>query len=295
VNHKIDVGRLRPIDLHLSLGGFLLSQLLGLCGIIGSIWYVLAYPSQGFAGYFDGPSMVLLIVVPPSVMLLSHTIADLILGGKLLFDAMFSRQRHHQLEIIELLTRASGMVRAEGMGALVKVKEAARYELLRDGIALIINDFKTEEIRHNLTARINTKQSHMGSAASLFENMSKLCPGVGMIGTLLGLIAMLAQMNDPSKLGGGMAMAMITTLYGLILGTMLYGPWSEKIQLEAEKKLETDLLVLEGVLNIKARKSSIHLKDIVKTYGARGSPAAQPAGGERKDAGKTGAKPAKGA
>ena len=252
-----------------------MSQLLGLIGIIASIWFVLANPSSNFSGYFDLPSIVLLGVVPPSVMLLSHTISDLILGGKLLFDAMFSRQRVHQAEIIQLLTQASSLVRAEGMGALVKMKERARYDLLRDGLALIINDFKTEEIRHNLTARINTRQSHMGAAASLFENMSKLCPGVGMIGTLLGLVAMLANMSDPSKLGGGMAMAMITTLYGLILGTMLYGPWSEKIQLEAEKKLETDLLVLEGLLNIKSRKSSIHLKDIVKTYGARGTPGAQ--------------------
>ena len=59
----------------------------------------------------------------------------------------------------------------------------------------------------------------------------------------------------------------ITTLYGLLLGTILYAPFSEKIAIEADKILELDLLVLEGVLALKGKKSSIHLKDIMKTYG----------------------------
>lgn len=244
-----------------------MSLIIGLCGIVFSVWFVLTWPGAGFKGYFDLPSAVLLGVMPPSVMMLSHTIGDLLMGFRLLFSAMSSKQRRQQMEIIEALTQASAMVRSEGLGALMKVKERAKYELLRDGLALILNDFKTEEIRHNLTARINAKQSHMQAAANLFENMSKICPGVGMLGTLLGLIAMLAKMDDPTKINSGLALAMITTLYGLLLGTVIYGPWSEKVALEAEKGLETDMLVLEGILNIKGKKSSIHMKDIMKTYG----------------------------
>ena len=157
---------------------------------------------------------------------------------------------------------------------MVKVKERAQYELLREGLALILNDFKTEEIRHNLTARINAKQSHLQSVANLFENMSKICPGVGMLGTVLGLIAMLPQMDDPSKINAGLHLAMITTLDGLLFGTVIYGPWSEKVALEAEKSFETDMLVFEGVMNIKGKKSSIHMKDIMKTYGSKTASAA---------------------
>jgi chemotaxis protein MotA len=158
------------------------------------------------------------------------------------------------------------------MGALVPLRDQMRYDLLRDGFSLIINDFKTEEIRHNLMARVDAKQTKMALAANLFDNMSKLCPGMGMIGTLMGLIAMLSNMNDPTKLGSGMALALITTLYGLMLGTIIYGPWGEKIHIEAEKILEIDLMVVEGVLNIRGKKSSIHMKDIVKTYASKHSP-----------------------
>ena len=101
--------------------------------------------------------------------------------------------------------------------------------------------------------------------------MSKLSPGVGMIEPLMGLIEMMANLKDPSQIGG-MAPAMITTFYGLLLGTVVYGPFSEKIALEAEKSQELDFLIMESIVALKERKSSIHMKDIVNTY-AKAAPA----------------------
>ena len=260
-----------------------MSPIVGLAGIGFSFYFIFSHQSDGFQGYFDSPSMILLGVAPPSIMLLSHTLNDFVMGIKLLLSSMFSRLRRHHSEVLDTLTNASKVVRSEGMGAVLPLRDRSRYPLLRDGLSLIINDFKAEEIRHNLMARINAKQSHMQLAANLFENMAKVCPGVGMIGTLLGLIGMLSNMEDPSKIGSGMAMAMITTLYGLLLGTIFYAPAGEKIALEADKSLEIDLLVLEGVLNIKGKKSSVHLKDIMKTYGSAKDPGRKKANGRRSD------------
>ncbi len=254
-----------------------MSQILGLAGIIVTIWFVITHPHSAFNGYWDPSAAMLLGVMPPCIMMLSHNLTDLLMGIKLLFQSITSQHNRHQREIIEVLTRASQVVRSEGLGALVPLRDRARYDMLRDGISLIINDFKPDEIRHNLMARINAKQTRMALATNLFENMSKLCPGVGMIGTLMGLIQMLSQMNDPAKLGGGMAMAMITTLYGLAVGTIIYGPWGEKIHLEAEKSHELDMMVVEGMLNLKSKKSSVHMKDIMKTYATKHT-AQQPKG-----------------
>jgi chemotaxis protein MotA len=245
------------------------SPLIGMAGIAFAAWFFFSHEGKsGFTGYFQAAGLVLLIVGPPSIMLLSHTLADFVTGFKLLFSSMFSRVRKHHEEVIDTLAAASKAVRSEGLGAVIPFRDKARYDLLRDGLAMIINDFKPDEIRNNLMARINLKQSHMQMAASLFENMSRLSPGVGMIGTLMGLIGMLSNMSDPAKIGSNMALAMITTLYGLALGTIIFGPWGEKVTLEAEKTLELDLLVVEGVLNIKGKKSSVHLKDLVKSYSA---------------------------
>jgi chemotaxis protein MotA len=190
-------------------------------------------------------------------------------GFVILFRASFSSKKSMEHHIIETLTKSSQLVRAEGIGSLAKVRETVKYELLRDGMSLIINDFSPDEIRHNLTAKVQLKQNQMQLASHLFENMSKVCPAMGMMGTLIGLAKMLADMSDPSTIGGGMAMAIIGTLYGLMTGTVLYAPFGEKISLEAESSLSIDSMVIEGVLSLKAKKSSIHFKDIVATYGSK--------------------------
>ena len=244
-----------------------MSQILGLSGICYALWFVMTHPAKGFSGYFDEHAFIMLSIMPPSIMLLSHTTSDLLLGLKLLISACFKRQKNTQQEIVQILTMTLKAVRQDGLGVVAKVRGHVSYDFLREGLSLILNDFKPDEVRYNLDAKIEAKQMRMQTAANLFENMSKLCPGVGMIGTLFGLIHMMSHLDDPTKLGGGMAMAMITTLYGLILGTCLYGPCGEKIIIEADKILENDRLVLEGVLHIQEKKSTLHLQDLVKTYG----------------------------
>lgn len=243
-----------------------MSSLIGICGIVYGLYFVFTAPQQGFSGYYDLPSLILLGLLPPCIMLLSHKLSDFFTGIKILLQSMFNNTNRKQIHVINALTVCSAKVRSEGVGCLINERKGIKYDLLIDGLSLIINNFTLEEIRHNLHAKINTRQGQMALASNLFENMSKVSPGVGMIGTLLGLIAMMSKISDPSAIGSGMALALITTLYGLLLGTLIYQPFGEKIAIEAEKIYELDLLVLEGVLALKGKKSSVHLKDIMKTY-----------------------------
>lgn len=243
-----------------------MSAIIGFIGIIFGLYTVFTAEESGFTGYYDRPSIILLGIVPPSIMLLSHRLSDFLTGFKTLFRSIFKNTKRQQIHVINMLTLCSGRVRAEGVGSLVKEKKNIQYDLLTDGISLILNNFTPEEIKHNLSAKIQTKQSQMSLASNLFENMAKVSPGVGMMGTLMGLIAMMSKLSNPAAIGSGMALALITTLYGLLLGTVIYQPFGEKIAIEAEKIYELDMLVLEGVLALKGKKSSLHLKDIMKTY-----------------------------
>ena len=243
-----------------------MSSIIGIAGIVYGLYFVFTSPAKGFSGYFDKPSMVLLGLLPPSIMLLSHKLTDFGTGIKILFKSIFNNTGRKHIHVINMLSVCSARVRSDGVGSLLAERKKANYDLLIDGLSLIVNNFTVDEIRHNLNAKIGARQGQMSLASNLFENMSKVSPGVGMIGTLLGLIAMMSKISDPSAIGSGMALALITTLYGLLLGTLLYQPFSEKISIESEKILELDLLVLEGVLALKSKKSSVHMKDIMKTY-----------------------------
>lgn len=249
-----------------------MSSIIGITGIIYGLYYVLTQQQDSFTGYLDKPSFVLLGILPPSIMLLSHKISDFLTGFKILLQSTFQNTKRHQNHVINSLTVCSARVRSEGIGCLVHERKKLNYGLLTDGVSLIINNFTSAEIQHNLNAKINARQSQMSLASNLFENMAKVSPGVGMIGTLLGLIGMMRNISDPSTIGSGMALALVTTLYGLLLGTLLYAPFGEKIAIEADKVYELDLLVLEGVLALKGKKSSVHLKDIMKTYSKQKEP-----------------------
>ena len=247
-----------------------MSSILGMVGIFYGLYFAFTSEKNGFSGYLDIPSLVLLGLLPPSIMLLSHKISDLGTGVRLLFAAIFNNHLRKQSQIINSLTKCQAVVRSEGVGALVNERKSLPYDLLKDGVSLIINNFTIDEIKHNLTAKIAARQAHMSLAQNLFEDMAKVSPGVGMIGTLMGLIGMMSNLSDPATIGSGMALALITTLYGLLLGTILYAPLGEKIAIEAEKSQELDLMVMEGVLALKGKKSSVHLKNIMSTYGNTG-------------------------
>lgn len=248
-----------------------MSAIVGLSGIIFAFYVVFTAEKTGFSGYVDTTSMILLCIVPPCIMLLSHTLGDFFTGIRLLLASSFQNSRSIQRDVINTLSHCSAKVRSEGIGSLIQIQKQLNNDLLRDGIAMIVNDFHRDEIKHNLEAKIKAKHGQLSQAAHLFENLAKVCPGVGMIGTLVGLITMLSDMQDPSTIGSGMATAMITTLYGLLLGTILYAPGAEKILLESEKIMEIDALILEGVLHLKEKKGSLHLKNLVQTYGKTGS------------------------
>ena len=121
-----------------------MSPILGICGIVYSLYFVFSFPSKGFDGYYDKPSLVLLGLMPPAVMLLSHTVRDFFTGFVTLAKSLFRTQSGVQKEVIDILTSSSALVRSEGIGSLVKVRDRIRYPLLREGISLIINDFTAE-------------------------------------------------------------------------------------------------------------------------------------------------------
>ena len=244
----------------------MLSVLFGLGGFIFSFWFVLSHHPDHFSGFFDVSAFVLLTVAPLSVTFVSHSFMDFFAGLKTLFSMAFLNQAKEMNSIANSLTQLSSAVRNEGIGVLAQHKDKIKNQMFKEGITLILNSFTPEEIKHNLIAKINTKQTQFQHATNLFESLGKLCPGMGLVGTIIGLVQMLSHMSDPAKLSAGMAVSLLATLYGLILGTVIYTPVSEKINIYAEKSLQLDTMIMEGVVLLKEKKSTAHFRDVLNTY-----------------------------
>ena len=250
----------------------MLSSLSGIAMFCGTLYYLLHHSlEEKFNGFYSQSALLLLVVCPLAVILISRGILDLLAAIRTIFGMTFLNSAKEMTTVANELTQMSYAVRTKGIGGLIEFKGRLKNPLFRDGVALILNSFTTEEIRHNLTAKINTEQNGFFQATSLFESLGKLSPGMGLLGTIVGLIQMLSNLSDPTKIGPGMAVCLLATLYGLILGNVVYMPMAEKIQSYSEKRLQLQTMIMEGVILLKEKKAGAYLRDVVNTYSSKKS------------------------
>ena len=244
----------------------MVSIILGISGFIAAFLYMINNHSTSFTGFFDRSAFLLLSTAPLCVVMISHGVLGLLSSIKSLLITVFSSHTREMKRLSDELTNMSLAIRNEGMGSLSLFLKKTKNPLFQEGITLILNGFNREEIKHNLTAKINTRQVAFQGTVELFETLGKLSPGIGLIGTVVGLVTMMTHLQDPSQLGSGMAVALLSTLYGLILGNVIYMPIGDKMNIYGEKVLIRDTMIMEGVLLLKEKKSYAHLRDVLKTY-----------------------------
>ncbi len=168
------------------------------------------------------------------------------------FDSLtvvFRREPPSPRRLISQITRMAALART---GALALEKEAAaiRNPFLRDGIQMLADNFTPEEITEIMQQRIEFRARKEMQEAQIFRTMARIAPAFGMIGTLIGLIGMLANMGTDEtvgSIGGNMAVALVTTFYGLILGNMFFIPFACKMEQRTREETETMRMIQESM------------------------------------------------
>jgi chemotaxis protein MotA len=146
-----------------------------------------------------------------------------------------------------------------------KLRQTDRF--LAFGMEMVITGYSGDEVRDILTNTIETSFVRNTVQADILRGMASTAPAFGMIGTLVGLIIMLEAMaSDPSKLGPGMAVALITTLYGVLLARLVCLPAATKIQQREEIVRFRNYLVAEGLALLAERKSPRYIQDKMNSY-----------------------------
>lgn len=156
------------------------------------------------------------------------------------------------LETVEFLTEIAKKARKEGILALESDIDQfyAKDPFLGNVMRMLIDGLEVEEIKSTAESSMAQIEQKLSTEASVWESLGDLFPAFGMIGTLIGLIQMLQNLSDPSALGPGMAVAMITTLYGAILANTLCIPVAKKLKYYKDLKmlfLEAYILTAEAI------------------------------------------------
>ena len=147
-------------------------------------------------------------------------------------------------EIIELAREA----RKNGMLALENTE--VEYGFLKKAISLGVDGVELDRIRSILETEISFTAARHRQGQQILEGMGAAAPAFGMIGTLIGLVQMLASLEDPSSIGPAMAVALLTTLYGALLANVICLPLADKLKVRSKEEVLTMSICLEGVIGM---------------------------------------------
>ena len=250
-----------------------LATVSGLAGALGVV--LLAVFLGGEPGLFlDLPSLLLVLGGTAFVVMTRFGIAPL--GGALgvAAQALLRRPDDPQRVIARLLELA-GLTRHGGLLALKNQATSNRF--MADGLRLVAEGHDPEVLRQMLeNDRLLAVERHEWGQR-IFIAIAEVAPAMGLIGTLVGLVQMLGNLEDPRAIGQGMAIALLATLYGALLAHLICHPVAEKLALRAAQQSLMQSLVMDGLLAIQAGQSPRIMQDALQRYLPEGQRRAVPA------------------
>ncbi|NUM34807.1 MAG: MotA/TolQ/ExbB proton channel family protein [Candidatus Brocadiae bacterium] len=167
--------------------------------------------------------------------------------------------------MIGILLEYNALVRKEGVNVLEDKLENL-YPFLRNGLQMILDNTAPETIRDILTTEMECSQVRHSSGKKILETMGTFGPAFGMLGTVIGLVQMLQSLEDPSQIGQGMAVALITTFYGSFIANLICLPLAGKLEARDIEEQILHELIMHGVLAIQSGEHPYIMKERLKAY-----------------------------
>ncbi len=226
----------------------LLGILLGFGFIVGAI--VMA-PGASLGGFVDYPSMAIVLGGATAAVLVCFPLKTVLAMGRVFKVILFNKSQDIS-KLIDQLVSLAETARRDGLLALENRLEEIDNPFLALGVQMAVDGIQPEVIEETLRSQMEAIAARHTAGRKILDNYGKFAPAFGMIGTLIGLIIMLGQLNDPEKLGPGMAVALITTLYGAIIANVVFLPAAEKLGFLHDQEMLAMEVIVRGIMAIQS-------------------------------------------
>ncbi|HUG90303.1 MAG TPA: motility protein A [Planctomycetaceae bacterium] len=220
--------------------------------VLGSALMVVAVliaPGASLGAFLDLPSAAVVLGGALAASSIAFPLGTLFLLPGIVRKLLFPGQRDLAPVIGQLIEFAE-IARRDGILALENRAEDIDDPFLRLGVQMAVDGTDAEVLEKVLRSEIDAVARRHKTGKSLFETLGRYAPAFGMIGTLIGLIIMLGNMDDPEAIGPGMAVALITTLYGAIVANLFCLPVADKLGFYSKRELEVREVIVQGLLAI---------------------------------------------
>lgn len=234
--------------------------------VLSNLEAIQAGDMQGVMQYIDFPSILIVVGGTIGSTLTAFNFGKLKNLLKILKIAFLASDADKVEELYQIL-HLSGMAR-KGGGILSIQDDIAKLSdpFLAKGMNLVADNTDPEVIREIMQAEIESTAQRHQEGQDILSFMADMGPAFGMIGTLVGLVAMLGSLEDPSTIGPKMAVALLTTLYGAFLANVVFIPLGQKMAKRTEEELSIKEALLEGILSFQAGETSIIIEEKLKSY-----------------------------
>ncbi len=220
--------------------------------ILGAVLIVSAILMGGdMMAYLNAPSVLIVIGGAMAATMASFPLARFLKLPKVFMKAFFTRPQD-SVKLIQQLVELAEVARRDGILALENVASQISDPFLIGGIQMAVDGTDPEVIQACMETELENIIERHEAGKGLLEAIGRYAPAFGMIGTLIGLVAMLSNMDDPSKIGAGMAAALLTTLYGAVLANVAALPLAEKLAQRSREEGHIKTIIIQGVMAIQA-------------------------------------------
>jgi chemotaxis protein MotA len=220
-----------------------------LIGILGSLGLIVGAIAVGgsMGGFVDIPSVIVVVGGTFAVAFVMFPLKTILSAAKVIMKTFFAKPPELS-DSIQTLIGLAEKARKESLVALEKV--SVDNPFMKRGILLVSDGTEESIVRAVMELEMSNMVKRHRTGQDILKGMGTMAPAFGMIGTLIGLVQMLQNLDDPSSIGPAMAVALLTTFYGAIMANCLFLPMAKKLEERSNEEALNMELIMEGVLAI---------------------------------------------
>jgi len=231
-----------------------LATIVGILGAFAMIVFTAINTAGGIIGFLrllNLPSFALVVLGSYFAVMVANKWSTA-LGAFSVIRRAFNVPSFNEQAIFDRLVAFSDKARREGLLALEDELDDLEDEFLKKGLRLVVDGTDQAIIQNLMDLELTQMQGRHAENINMLISWSALAPGFGMMGTVIGLVNMLNNLEDKSSIGPNMAMALITTLYGSVIANTTVMPWANKLKGQDTYETNVKEMIIEGVLSIQA-------------------------------------------
>ena len=242
-----------------------IATIIGLLAAIGLIVGSILMGTAPFTAFIDIPSILVVVGGAFAAAMICFPLKSILQAPLVAMKVAF-HSTPDVAGLIEQLVSLAETARRDGLLALEGRLEEIDNDFIKLGIQMAVDGSRPEVIEDIMRTELESIATRHRDGRAVMDQIGRFAPAYGMIGTLMGLIMMLSDMSDPSGIGAGMAVALITTLYGAIVANVVFLPFAEKLAFISKQELMEREIIIRGIMAIQSGENPRVIEQKLQTF-----------------------------